>query len=508
MWFWWPRESATESGEKPDGPRGNSLAERRDTDDRVGRPTPEYRVGKNDMNKSIVGVEAVRPLGLSREVRSRNSDDRVRVVVWGTGQCASDFVANLRPDVDLVAYVDGNASRWGVVLNGRPIVSPVDLGSMSFDRLVIASMFVPEIVQQLETLGLHSPDTTLAFTGAHDWWQCDDLLVRRMFNKLQVGITSRCNLMCRHCPRDTDASVYRDVGLFQFQKYLSRFDPAQFTELLVSDFGENTMLKEFLSYLRAAKQLGWNRVEFVTNATNGKRDLWETIFGEDLARRVIVSLEAANAEGFERVRGFPWARFTANVATIADCIAKNGLRAELVFNAVCMKSNLHELPHIVDFAARHAAQLYMVHLNPSNMFNNPLGQPDNHLDRVRRDEVVSVFREVQQRARDLGVRVSLPETFPELEGAPPAPAPAMKRAMRSNELLCMQPFRWVEVGDNGNVYPCCQMAKRFPVGNLNSATFEEIWSGPAYRRLLNGLRPGGTPVEVCRGCNMYLGKNF
>lgn len=448
---------------------------------------------------------------VDRRVHDEGRAESCRLVVWGTGRCAQEFVAHLRPEIDVVAFVDGNASRWGAVLNDRPVVAPATLAELVYDRLIIASVYVAEILQQLESLGLFDPSTTVAYTGPHDSWQCHDLLVSRLFNKLQVGLTTRCNLVCQHCPRDTDPSVYRDLGLAQFRKYLAGFDPKQFQEFLISDFGENTILKDVVAYLRVAKQRGWNQVEFVTNGTNGKRELWETIFGEDLARRVIVSMESADPEGFEHVRGFPWARFSKHVATIADCIAKHGRRAELVFNAVCMKSNRHGLPDIVDFAAQHGAKLYMVHLNPSNTFYNPLGRPENHLDCVPRDEILPIFREVKRRAAALGVPLWLPEAFPELdEHAPAIPAEisAAAQALRRNELLCTQPFRWVEVGDNGNVYPCCQMAKRFPVGNLNTHTFEEIWNGPGYRRLLDGLKPGGTPIDVCAQCNMYRGKNF
>ncbi len=471
------------------------------------------------MHETMISVDALRagpagawPQAYEAPVAAAVAGGICRVVVWGTGQGARDFVAHLRPGVELVAFVDNNSARWGEFLDGTPVIAPATLGSLAFDRLTIASVYAAEIVAQLETLDLFNPDTTVACTARRDWWQCEDLLVKGpWFDKLQIGLTSRCNLVCQHCPRESDSSVYHDLGFDKFRTFLKGFNPSQFTDLLVSDFGENTLLKDYLAYLRTAKEMGWQQIEFVTNATNGKRDLWDAIFGEDLARRVIVSIESADPAGFESVRGFPWERFSRNVATIADCIEQHGRRAELVFNAVCMKSNLHTLPGIVDFAAAHRAKLYMVHLNPSNMFNNPLGRPENHLETVPRDEVLTVFREVKRRAAAFRVPLWLPEPFPELEveAKVPETSPTLASLQaRNEELLCMQPLRWVEVGDNGNVYPCCQMAKRFPVGNLNTQTFDEIWKGPAYRRLLDGLKPEGTPLNVCRQCNMYRGKNF
>ena len=55
---------------------------------------------------------------VDRRVHDEGRAESCRLVVWGTGRCAQEFVAHLRPEIDVVAFVDGNASRWGAVLGG------------------------------------------------------------------------------------------------------------------------------------------------------------------------------------------------------------------------------------------------------------------------------------------------------------------------------------------------------------------------------------------------------
>ncbi|MBT7936321.1 MAG: hypothetical protein HN722_08985, partial [Nitrospina sp.] len=54
---------------------------------------------------------------------------------------------------------------------------------------------------------------------------------------LQIPITDNCNLLCKHCPRESKY-LRKDISLENFKKYLSRFSPDNFECLLLSDFGE------------------------------------------------------------------------------------------------------------------------------------------------------------------------------------------------------------------------------------------------------------------------------
>ena len=295
------------------------------------------------------------------------------------------------------------------------------------------------------------------------------------FDTLQMGITTRCNLLCAHCPREP-ADCFEHLPLELFKQRLARFEAARFGTLLVSDFGEPTMVPGFLSYLRHARRQGWRAVEFVTNASCTDRALWEAVVREELAARIMISLEAATPAQYRAFRGQPWETFARTVALITALKGRHapGAAPEIRLNAVCLVDTLHELEPLIRFTAEVGADaLSLVHLNPTARCSRDdwRGGPDHHLDGLPRDRLLEAFAHALALARDLGVDVSLPEPMPELgEAAPWVPPPAAA----PDGIRCTQPFLWVQVHAGGAVYPCCQMSARWSVGNLDEADFEQL----------------------------------
>jgi len=329
---------------------------------------------------------------------------------------------------------------------------------------------------------------------------------------LQIGITENCNLICRHCGRTAHRWGEGTVDLNTFTWYLSRFSPKWFHELLLSDFGEPTIVENFLQYLYVAKRSGWHNVQFFTNGTTTNRHLLESIVAHRLVSRMIVSVEAASPELYEDIRrGASHSSFLSFLKMVSDLKAFYKSPLELFFNVCCMKVNLSELPDIIRMARDFGIMaVFMVHINPIEIQlegHGKLLSDDQHLDTVDRDTVVSAFQEVVNLARANDIIVTLPEEFPEISVSqvmrgPPIWDPPAKPSR------CNEPFRWVQVRKSGNIYPCCQMGGRYSMGNLNDLDFLSIWNNLLYRQLTEGLIPDRMPLEVCRECNVIKGKNF
>src|SRR5262245_24709896 len=156
------------------------------------------------MSQTIVSVDALRgrkaaasSASLKIEPFGPSASD-TRVVVWGTGQCARDFVTHLRPEIDVVAHVDSDARKWGTEFAGRPVVAPAALRSLTYDKIVIASQFVTPIRSTLTSLALPRAVEIVSWGGRFDGWRCQELFAHPLMYTLQVGITTRCNLMCTH----------------------------------------------------------------------------------------------------------------------------------------------------------------------------------------------------------------------------------------------------------------------------------------------------------------------
>lgn len=324
---------------------------------------------------------------------------------------------------------------------------------------------------------------------------------------LQIGLTDACNLLCLHCTR-TPSQLKGFKGhmtLPVFSRYLDCFHPDWFDKLLLSDWGEPTIIKGLLNYLYLARRKGWHNVEMFTNATSTDMVLVEEIVCQMLLKRIFVSLEAASPDLYERIRKSDHKRFMDFMNGLSGFIAHYRSDMHICFNVVCMKTNLHELPKIVRLAQRFDVSIvHFVHLNTitTRTAREKLCNMDEHLDSLDRAEVCRVFEEVVQLADEAGIEYQLPEDFPEITGAKPM-------ALREqSEFLCREPQRWVRVSLDGGIHPCCQSGTSPPMGNINNLDFYSIWNNLKYKRLLDGIRPGGEPDEICSQCNMLAGKNF
>jgi iron-sulfur cluster protein len=48
-------------------------------------------------------------------------------------------------------------------------------------------------------------------------------------------------------------------------------------------------------------------------------------------------------------------------------------------------------------------------------------------------------------------------------------------------------------------------SERGALGNLETSSFAEIWSGEELRQFRAGLLAGGEAPAICRGCSLYRG---
>ncbi len=346
---------------------------------------------------------------------------------------------------------------------------------------------------------------------------------------LQLSLTEKCNLRCKHCTKDFDGERAKTFLPFKdFQKYLGKFNPDDFDRILLSDWGESTMMPKFIDYLRYANSQGWKKTEIVTNGTRLDETLWDEIVVKKLLTRVIISIESAEKDNFEYIRGFSFDKFCQFLSMMKRLRQKHSSDMWLTFNVTSMRRNLQDLPGIIKFARENNVQeVVFVHLNSLTWYegkeDDKLCVPDQNLDTLPREETVQVFLEVCAVADRLGIRVEYPERYPQVEALrklldaqepsssryrPGLDERVSRRDPRQKTSRCHLAYEWIQVRADGAVCPCCQMGGAHPIGNLNQRDFYSIWNGARAKELLDGLERGGKPAEVCRNCNILKGKNF
>lgn len=80
-----------------------------------------------------------------------------KLVIWGTGKTAMDFVKKIDMTKNaIIAFVDNNEAKWGATNAGIGIISPNELKLIEYDLLIICSQFKNEIMAQCIQMNIHN----------------------------------------------------------------------------------------------------------------------------------------------------------------------------------------------------------------------------------------------------------------------------------------------------------------------------------------------------------------
>ncbi len=329
---------------------------------------------------------------------------------------------------------------------------------------------------------------------------------------LQITVTDNCNLLCKHCMKTE--KFYRGYNSLEtFKRYLSNFSPENFDVLVLSDFGEPFLRKDILDVLRHAKQEGFKKVRVISNLVLLNEPTAEAIIQENLLEQILVSTEAASKELFEWVRGASFDTWISKIGLLNSYKKKfNSNFPRLIFNVTCFKENLDELPQIMDLAQQYEIDsVLFVHLNAIAMdktnaeFAEKICTSEHRLDRLDQNHVHKIFEQIKEKAIAYGIPIDLPESYPSSAQSDTTNTDSHRE---EEQPTCDFPDKWVQVSEEGEVYPCCQISKKFSMGNLNESSHSEIWNSDQFVKFREDLKNGIPPTYWCEICNVFKGKRF
>lgn len=295
---------------------------------------------------------------------------------------------------------------------------------------------------------------------------------------VRMDTINLCNLRCKMCYYSFDYKRKKEqMDLPLFSKIADQIFPKT-RFLYLSCATEPLMNKQFADFLRVT---GEYKVPFTSFCTNGQ------LLTEDVVRasieanisEIIFSIDGATAATYEAIRcGGKWDRLVSNLDLIASIKRVAGVRRPAVrMNFTCMKTNIHELPAMANFAAASGAEsLHVRHLvaygDETSSYSEEIAYRD--LFNAQADEAKRI-------AATHGVELFLPDRIPErialastyeTEGSP-----AM-RATESNP-YCMLPWFQTTIDWKGD-YRVCSL---HTVGNLREQSFDEIYNSPKMREI-------------------------
>jgi radical SAM protein with 4Fe4S-binding SPASM domain len=246
------------------------------------------------------------------------------------------------------------------------------------------------------------------------------------------------------------------------------------------------------------------KLEMVSNATLMMR---ESSFREQLLRcleLVTFSMDGATRQTYNSVRtGAEFDEVVDNITRFADRRLQMPVdaRPKMNFNYILMRRTVAEAPKFVEMVHRwggdHIVFNHLVTFHPS------LKDESLNYDRAYANEWQDRTREV---AQALGVSISMPPNFTELEpsgsnaapnaaGAPPAPA---ARPCSKPPIKCWFLWQRVYIAPFGDVVPCC-LAGMPNFGNLRNESFGAIWNGTTYQQYRQHVFTE-RPLGKCKSC--------
>ncbi len=324
---------------------------------------------------------------------------------------------------------------------------------------------------------------------------------------LQVEPVGQCNLRCQMCPIQfrQDGPPYGPLAFMDFDAFVRLVD--QFPglqELHLQGLGEPMMHPRFFDMVAFAAARGIC-VSTNTNLTllNERRAAACVTSGLE---RLHVSVDGATAETYERIRvRSHFDKVVRNLGLLREARERAGSdRPHFHLTTVVMRQNLHELPDLVRFAHRWAAERLWVqhlchdfgeeslpaHYRPMRDFVGAQTLVDDDTSRIEH-----WFGEARAVAADLGLDLRLPRTRPRPH---PPGTPGRKR--------CSWPWDQAYVSYQGLAMPCCMVSTpdRANFGNVFEHGIDAVWNDPAFAAFRTRL-DSDEPPDLCRSCAVYNG---
>lgn len=175
---------------------------------------------------------------------------------------------------------------------------------------------------------------------------------RRMFQYIQLGVSSRCFLNCVACPRTCFREHWNSMDMtVETYKNIRRFFPYA-ENVYLSGWGEPLLNSFFFDMIQDAKTAGCS-VGFTTNGALLDNAVMRKII--DLQTDLVsISLAGAKAETHESLRvGSSFEQLISNIRSIVNL--KETLRSnkpQILLLFMMTNKSLDELPLSIEFAAK------------------------------------------------------------------------------------------------------------------------------------------------------------
>jgi AbrB family looped-hinge helix DNA binding protein len=333
--------------------------------------------------------------------------------------------------------------------------------------------------------------------------------------KVYLELTSRCNLSCLTCIRNSWQEPLGDMNDQTFDLLLDSLAHLHFRpDVFIGGFGEPLVVPDIASKVARLKSAA-GKVELITNGMLLTKELSRELIlaGVDV---LWVSIDGATPEHFADVRlGATLPTVFDNIITFSRLRTSLNPVVEIGISFVAMRKNIADLPALIRMSTQLGASRYMV--------TNVLPYTQEMCSESLYTRSLDTFESAPS---FWSPRIDLPRI-----DMNPGGQEALVQTMRyrNNIRLNNVPLNQehgrcpfieqgsVSIGWDGAISPCLplmhhhtsylndrqRLIRRHSVGNLSEQTLEAIWSAPdyvAFRKRIYEFE--FSPCTGCGGCEM------
>lgn len=332
-----------------------------------------------------------------------------------------------------------------------------------------------------------------------------NLLNELKINNIVIESTSRCNLQCEMCPRNSVKQTCGDFDLNLFKKLSKYFKKNMVVNL--AGWGEPLLHPRLIEMVRIAKRRGVI-IGFTTNATLMDIEISEKLIKGGLDF-IDFSLDGATQKTYEQIRrGAKFNEVINNIRKfieIKNSLSKKALHTSITF--VMMKQNIHELPLMVKLTK----DLKVEFLNAKNFdvlsskediekvvfSHDKYNKSDNNFIKFRDDIIANTV----SLANDLNLNLEI------------------NPFVINESKKCKLASTGIFISHFGEVTICCATGHHVPrmldrtntlenakiiYGNLNTSELTKILTEKRYIECKNKAAQDIIPIE-CKGCLLSEG---
>lgn len=316
--------------------------------------------------------------------------------------------------------------------------------------------------------------------------------------RLWIEVTSRCNLKCLSCEKHYGlGGPYTDMDVDVFERIIN-LTGNDIEELSITGIGEPLFHKKSKAIFDILDRFPHLKLDFVSNG-----ELWNDYWINRVSRfdsSVAISIDGPTEEshGYNRGKRSKLSHIKWLLNEVKKRKEDKDFKLKFTINTLIMRSNLHLLPDMIDFAYEHGVKS-IVFIMMGN-WGQPIEWYEKESPYQLADEYVVIYEEIIKRAKKFGINAIVP---------PPASSKnePIKSSNNSKYQFCNIPFNSLYIHWNGKISPCCAM-RPYIVGNVKDIlTKDDIRKSfnSFKQNLLRNEMENKTYNELCLYCDLNYG---